>query len=137
MVIITIRNSVVLAILLLLSTSSGYAAEKIKIVERGRALATIVVDGKSSAKLKTAAEALSYYLQRSTGATFSISDKPAARTNTPIQIQLVVKSSGNASEITRSDQYTIDFPDKTTIIIEGESDWGTEFGVCDFLVSVN
>lgn len=120
-------------------SAAVYAATSpplITIVADGKPLATIIVANSASKQVKTAAAVLSQYIKSSTGLTVPIAEKPVTGTTVQIHVgrsDYVDKHKGSLQEMNNGDGFAIDFPDNRNIVIIGVTDWGTEFGVYDFL----
>lgn len=96
--------------------------------------ASVYCRAQASAQVKAAAKLLTHYCYRSTGVEVSLSDKVAEGL---VRIQVGASEEGVLQRDTFDaldvDGFVIDFPDTQTIRILGGSDWGTEFGVYEFL----
>ena len=110
-------------------------AGSISIVERGRALATIVYDPGESAHVREAAGTLADMIRQSTGASLPLAEDPGPATGVTVHL-------GNTSRVKQlsldleeldADGFVIGFPDQTTVVIMGATVFGTQFGVSEFL----
>lgn len=110
----------------------------VRVVEGGEAHAVIAIDDKAPDQTRKAAEKLSRYIQKATGANLSIrkgSEIPAERAG----VVMWVGPSPHAKKIEEAlnglnaDGFVIAFPDDQTIVLAGVTEWGTEFAVYEFL----
>lgn len=109
---------------------------KITIVEGGKSLATIILADNASQQVKSAATVLSQYIKESSGVNVPIAEKPTPSTKVQIHVgrsNYVDKHKSGLQGMNNGDGFTIDFPDNSNIVIVGVTDWGTEFGVYEFL----
>lgn len=129
--------------LVLLLSRPGMAADKgvkcLRIVEKGKSHASIVIPNTASEQLRNAARLLSKYIQQSTGARVPIGIHGASFEKSRVAIHVgmtpyVERLNLPVNEIDE-DGFFITFPDEQNIIICGPSDWGAEFGVYEFLES--
>ena len=114
----------------------GFAAEeaaKLCVFEHGSWRAVVCCEAQASPQVRAATELLARYCQQSTGVAVSVVDHP-------VEGQLCIqvgasKDFASPSELHSldGDSFVIDFPDAKTIRILGGTDWGTEFGVYEFL----
>ncbi|MBM4258954.1 MAG: DUF4838 domain-containing protein [Deltaproteobacteria bacterium] len=105
-----------------------------RLFEQGKWHAVICCAVQASAQVRTAATLLARYCQQCTGVPIAAVAKPSAE-QVCIQIGAGV-GEPPASEVLRgldADGFVIDFPDNRTVRILGVTDWGTEFGVYEFL----
>lgn len=125
--------------LFLLVSSAVYAAplySTITIVADSKSLATIIVADSASKQVKSAAAVLAQYIKESSGVAVPISEKLTPGTSVQIHVgrsNYVDKHIGGLQGMNNGDGFTIDFPDNRNIIVVGVTDWGTEFGVYEFL----
>lgn len=108
----------------------------ITIVEGGKSLATIILADNASQQVKSAATVLSQYIKESSGVNVPIAEKPASSTTVQIHVgrsNYVDKHKSGLQGMNNGDGFTIYFPDNRNIVIVGVTDWGTEFGVYEFL----
>ncbi len=121
------------------STSSiagnAVSADGITIVEHGKPLAVITISSGASKTVAGAAQLLSACIEKSTNAKLSMETALPADGRVVIhvgeddytrQLDLDLKSLG-------ADGFAITFPDNKNIVIAGAEDWGTEFGIYEFL----
>lgn len=105
-------------------------ASGVDIVRNGEPTAVVSVGADAGAQVREAAALCVAYVQESTGAELPIvSEAPAEGAvlfigPSPHEIDL-----GDLDD----DGYVIAFPDERSIVIKGPTDWGTEFGVYEFL----
>jgi hypothetical protein len=103
------------------------------IVKDHQPTATIVVDQNADAQIKSAAKTLQTYIQKSTGAILPVSNTPGKSNNINIGETDFTKqhhlNPGNLDQ----DGFILQGVDAKNFAIIGGSDWGTEFGVDDFL----
>ena len=127
--------------LLLLLCPPCMAADKgvkcLRIVEKGKCHASIVIPNTASEQLRNAARLLSEHIRQSTGARVPIGVHGASFQKSRIAIHLgmspyVERLNLPMNEIDE-DGFFITFSDEQNIIICGLTDWGTEFGVYEFL----
>ena len=114
----------------------GFAAEeaaKLCVFEHGSWRAVVYCEAQASPQVRAATELLARYCQQSTGVAVSVVEHP-------VEGQLCIqvgasKDFASPSELHSldGDSFVIDFPDAKTIRILGGTDWGTEFGVYEFL----
>ena len=106
----------------------------------GRAQAQIILPRDASEQLQEAARQLSRYLKRSTAAEFPVVAEPAAKRGDSIRIHVGPTARAAAARLgldaLDADGFVIAFPDPHTVLICGPTDWGTEFGVYEFLERV-
>jgi len=97
--------------------------------------ASIRIAPQAGRQTRDAASLLAQYLQRSTG-------RPIPTTGSLKDDKQIVIQVGASPDVPRTvaalasldpDGFLIDFPDQRTIVIAGPSEWGTEFGVYEFL----
>lgn len=124
-----------LALLALCACPSDALADEVCLVREGRPQATIVLPAKASDQLKAAATELVAYLKQSSGATLPVVEEPALKATEGQPLLL----------LGRTDLWPVTFPEGfdedgfmirvrgPRVSICGPSDWGTEFGVYDFL----
>ncbi len=102
----------------------------VDVVLDGKPAAVVCVDAKADAQVRKAAELCVAYIQESTGAALPVvSEAPAEGT------VLFIGPSKHTMDLEGLDDdgYVIAFPDARSIVIQGPTNWGTEFGVCEFL----
>lgn len=124
--------------LVLTASAAGQKANKeITVVDVNKAKAIILVDDNATGQLKTAAAELARYIRISTGKDIKTEKISKNRDDRGI-VRIIIKTStagksGNSRSFSMSDEFSITFPDERTIVINGATDWGTEFGVDEFL----
>lgn len=112
-------------------------ASSVLIVDRGRGVAYIAVADDVSGQVKAAANDLARYVKMSTGAELVVHMDSAVSPGQGMA-RIVVKTSPKRpaptpDRIEATDGFSINFPDAHTVNISGDTDWGTEFGVYEFL----
>lgn len=107
--------------------------EGFKLVSEQQPLAVIVVPENASERVKTAAGTLQAYLKKSTGATLAVTSDPgelaAIHVGRTLYVDRIAPDIAGLDE----DGYVFESPDPKNFIILGGGDWGTEFGVYEFL----
>lgn len=122
-----------MATLLALAGVSGMClAADFVVVEKGTARATVVLAPDASPALEEAAKTLVDCVHEATGATL-----PVARTLPPADNAVCIGKVPGVAEPNLNglddDGYLISFPQERVLSICGPTDWGTEFGVDEFL----
>lgn len=120
------------------AVAAGYQSDsKIVIVDQNGAKAVIVVADDAAQQVKAAAAELSKYIRLSTNVDVKLknfSELTTHQENVRIIIKTIeLRNDKTAHSFANSDEFSISVPDKKTIIISGSTDWGTEFGVYEFL----
>ena len=116
--------------LALFSVLTCFAAYPLDIVRDGAPVASIVIAENAGDQLKDAADLLLSCIEESTGAKLPIAHEAPATGpvvfigSSPFKVDL---------EGLDEDGYAIAFPDDRSVAILGPTDWGTEFGVYEFL----
>ena len=135
---INVWLEVVVMVNLLCIFSRGIYAEvteTITLVENGKPLVMVVVPADVNSSLESLAHTLSKYILLSTKAEIPVQKEPA-------DIGLIKIHLGNTSYVKNlnlgiekldADGFVISFPDDKNIVIIGGSEFGTEFGVYEFL----
>jgi hypothetical protein len=109
--------------------------EKIRIFEQGQWKAAIVISPGSSGKIRSAAELMARYFDSSTGAAIPVLEKSPGGETVAIHLgpsayaRQQIPSFGSMDR----DGFRLEFPDDKNILIIGPTDFGTEFGVLEFL----
>lgn len=103
------------------------SADALLLVQNGQPKATIVVAQDASAQVQQAAQNLQEYIQKSSGAKL-----PIAATATGNTITVGKSAQVDTSKID-DDGFILQGVGTQNYVIAGGSDWGTEFGVYDFL----
>ncbi|MBP1990082.1 DUF4838 domain-containing protein [Paenibacillus eucommiae] len=113
-------------------------AAKLVIVDKGHTSAAIIVTGDANQQTLEAANKLSEYVRKSTGAALPIQTKE--QTDAEVRIYVGTYSAGDKVRIegllqgmNDGDGYVIDIQDERNMTIVGPTSWGTEFGVSEFL----
>jgi hypothetical protein len=105
------------------------------LVKDGEYCADIVTGKNISNQVKMAAEVLAEYIKKSTGVLLPICK--SGSNNQLIHIHVGPSDYVNGLNLDLAsldaDGFVISFPDAINIVIVGPSDWGTEFGVYEFL----
>jgi Domain of unknown function (DUF4838) len=102
----------------------------VDVVRDGKPDATVCIDAEAGDQVRNAAGFCVAYIEESTGAKLPIAaEAPENGTvlfigPNPFDMDLAGLD---------DDGYVIAFPDARSIVIEGPTPWGTEFGVCEFL----
>jgi hypothetical protein len=102
----------------------------IDVVRDREPVAVICVDAEAGKQVRAAAELCVAYIQESTGVALSIvSEAPEEGT------ALFIGPNPRKVDLAELDDdgYVIAFPDARSMVIQGPTDWGTEFGVYAFL----
>lgn len=118
-----------LSVLLAIVSSAG----AIVLVRDGKPLATIVVAPDASAQIQQAAQTLQQYVQQCSGATLPIAFAPSDGATIYIGQSDATKSAGIDTKGFDQDGFLLQAIDEKSYCIIGGNDWGTEFGVYDFL----
>jgi len=110
---------------------------KIVIVDQSGAKAVIVVTDDATDQVKAAADELSKYIRLSTNADVKIKKYSEMKIDQG-DVRIIIKTGKLRNDelvnpFVNTDEYSISFPDKRTITINGATDWGTEFGIYEFL----
>ncbi len=122
-----------LAVLIAISLTGWLnTAHALDLVREGQAVAVIVVDASASGQVKAAAQLLAEYVERATGARLPVGNA------LPPEGAVLCVGRGTAWQTPEQtdldeDGFDIAFPDARTVVIAGPTDWGTEFGVYEFL----
>ncbi|MCI5124684.1 MAG: hypothetical protein D3925_09460, partial [Candidatus Electrothrix sp. AR5] len=109
----------------------------LQIVDAGKPHAVIVLAPNASAQVRNAAKTLQEYVQKASRAEILITDKPEEHEDGKIRIWLGASKYATAFKLVLQkmdgDGLLIAFPSPKDIVIVGPTDWGTEFGVYEFL----
>jgi hypothetical protein len=108
-------------------------AHALVVVQDHAPQATIVVDKNSSEQVRQAAKTLQEYVQQSTGATLPISTEAASGKTIHVGRSTVADKAGINATRLDEDGFILRGTNDNNFYIVGGSDWGTEFGVYDFL----
>lgn len=115
------------------------ATPSIRIVNTGKPLADIVLSEKASDQIRLSAELLRDYVEKASEATLSIITVAEAMVKTDKKVNIWIGPSKYVSNLKLDlegldgDGFVIAFPNRQNIVIIGTSDWGSEFGVYEFL----
>ncbi len=120
------------ATLALTATCALAQPAALEIVRDAQPQATIVIAPDASAQLSDAADMLASYIEQSTGAALPIAQEAPAD-GTAIYVGTAPAGVDLDLADLDDDGFVIAFPEPSAIVILGPSDWGTEFGVCEFL----
>ncbi|MCI5156843.1 MAG: hypothetical protein D3906_00055, partial [Candidatus Electrothrix sp. AUS1_2] len=126
-------------ILLLLAAIPALAASSkvLRIVDNGKPHAVIIIAPTASKQIRNAAKTLQEYIQKASQAKILITDNAEETENGQIRIWLGVSKYVSAVKPVLKkmdgDGLLISFPTSKDIVIIGPTDWGTEFGVYEFL----
>jgi hypothetical protein len=127
-----------LLLIMMPSCANGANCASIRIVENGNPKANIVIAPDASAQVRSAARTLQLYIRKSTKAKIAIVPSNSNPTDDG-QIRIWVGPS-TPSRILQpilqkmdGDGFIISFPSKKDIFVIGPTDWGTEFGIYEFL----
>lgn len=104
-------------------------------VQAGRAQtsSTIVIPGEASAQRRASAQALQRYIEESTGARIPITTRPGGGLALHVGRSAYVDSVGLRLNELGADGFVLKLVDQRNFVIAGPGEWGTEFGVYDFL----
>ncbi|NOY80116.1 MAG: DUF4838 domain-containing protein [Kiritimatiellaeota bacterium] len=110
------------------------AAPALEIVRDGTPRAVIVCADSASEQVRNAAELLRDCVQQASGARLELVDRPpAAGAAIYIGAMPAVERFGLRQNDLDDDGFEILFPTPESLVILGPTDWGTEFGVYEFL----
>jgi hypothetical protein len=113
-------------------------AGSISLVTDGQGKATIVIAADASASVKESANLLSGLILESSGAELPVGSSPAGEAvDATVVIHVGADDYAMAADLKidklDDDGFVIAFPDSRNIVIAGGADFGTKFGVCEFL----
>ncbi len=136
----TLTIKISLSIIVIIATLPSIAATKpyIRIVDNNKPMAVIVISDNASQQIQSSANLLSEYIKMSTKAELPILNYSRVQKETnKIKIWIgardyLDKYKFNFDKL-YGDGFVISFPDENNINIVGPTDWGTEFGVYEFL----
>ncbi|MFO8082182.1 MAG: DUF4838 domain-containing protein [Armatimonadota bacterium] len=121
------------ALALVAATSCAMAAP-LTIVEDGEARAAIVLQPDASEQLAEAVSEMQALIARASGAELPLVEQaPAGVVAIHVGRTPVVEALDPELGDLDGDGFVIEFPDAQSIVILGPTDWGTEFGVYEFL----
>lgn len=131
--------TIYLLLLIMMPTGSYYATSApIRIVKNGKPLAAIVIASEASEQVRSAANTLQLYVQKASQAKIPIIPSSeishhdsrihirVGPSNLSLKLQLILQEMDG-------DGFIISFPSPKDILIIGPTDWGTEFGIYEFL----
>ncbi len=119
---------------LALGATALLAPADVTVVREGRPAAAIVLQPDASEQLAEAVAEMQSLIERSTGARLEIAEAaPEGLTAVHVGRTTAVEALSIDLGDLDGDGFVIEFPDERTIVILGPTDWGTEFGVYDFL----
>ncbi len=124
------------ASLLLISVSGIALAASLTIVQDGRPRAAIVVAPEASQQVQEAAKLLSEYVKQSSGAELAVvtpDQAPAALVRLHVGPSQYVDGLGLKYQELDDDGFVLQGLDGQNFVIVGPTDYGTEFGVYEFL----
>jgi hypothetical protein len=119
----------------LLLFSPGFG-EDVIIVQNQKSDASISVPADASKQVLDAAKSLAEYIEKSSGAKLPVGRDMVSGKNVVIHVGIdrYVQNLKNLDfKNLDDDGFVTRFPDQKNIVIAGPTDWGTEFGVDDFL----
>ncbi len=121
-------------ILAALSAALCAASGAVTLVQDGEPAATVILPLDASQQVKDAAAVLVDCIREASGAELPVATMPP-RDAATLCIGAPAVTSSYAPDLTDLDKdgFEIRFPDERTVWILGGSDWGTEFGVYEFL----
>ncbi len=106
----------------------------VTIVENGQPCAAIVLQPEAPGPLSDAAREMHALIERVSGANLPLVDEaPAGTVAIHVGRTPAVAALGIDLGDLDADGFVIQSPDESTIVVLGPSDWGTEFGVYEFL----
>lgn len=115
-------------------TTSCSFANSVSIVEEKKARATIVIAKNSSIQIREAAQLLQHYIKASTNVELAITNSRLSNLSAiHVGVTPYVKSENITIGNLDQDGFLIRTIDSENVVIVGRTDWGTEFGVYDFL----
>ena len=120
------KPSVTAAMLLVVCSLAG----AVDIVRDGEATATVVLAEDASGQLGDAVDTLVACVEEASGAKLPVADE---RPETGVAVFVGRSPVALDLEGLDEDGYVIAFPDERSVVILGPTDWGTEFGVYEFL----
>ena len=119
-----------------IALSLGCEPKTVTLVQDGLPMARIVIAQKAPDEIKAAARALARYMEEASGARLEVLSDDAAQADEGLTIQVgrtrLSTDEPLFAKDLDEDGFVIQARPKT-VIITGPTDWGTEFGVYDFL----
>ena len=123
-----------LCALLLIMTGECAFAAPLTIVEDGRPRAAIVLQPDASEQLAEAVGEMQALILRASGAELPVAEEaPPGTVAIHVGRTPAVEAMGIDLGDLDGDGFVIEFPDERTVVILGPTEWGTEFGVYEFL----
>ncbi len=121
-------------VVLALSVSPGCftSAKDVPVIREGKAVGAIVIPPQANPQIKASAEFLQKYLTQATGATLPIENKFDGASIHLGETDLVKHSNLDVNNLGK-DGFILKRINDDCFAIVGGSDWGTEFGVYEFL----
>jgi hypothetical protein len=125
-------------VLMQLGNKAFCKSNNVSIVSEDKSGTIIIIPDIPTDQVQSAAITLSFYINKATNVQLPIiteTDASEQKSNVKIwvgQTNFVLKQN-NKINASSDDSFSILFPDDQDIIITGKSDWGTEFGVYEFL----
>ncbi|MCF6158690.1 MAG: DUF4838 domain-containing protein [wastewater metagenome] len=138
MLISPVKTFLFIMAIIVLCQSTGICSSHIRIVDNNEPMAVIVIADDASQQVQLSAKLLVEYVKKSTKTELQIlncsqlqekTNKVKIRIGTGDYLDKHKLNLDNLDE----DGFVISFPDENNIIIAGPTDWGTEFGVYEFL----
>lgn len=125
-------KTVYFALLAAALTASGLGQDALTVVANGEPRAVIVLEHDASEPLTNAVAAMRALIEQASGASLQLADAP------PVGMAAIHVGRSRAAEgidfsELDGDGFVIAVTDARTCIIAGPTDWGTEFGVYEFL----
>ena len=110
-------------------------ARGISIVVKGNPRAVISVPANAPEQLLDTANLFAEYIKKSTEAELPVGEENTGKNKVTIHIgeDNYVRNLGLDIKSLDGDGYVISVPDRNNIVIAGPTDWGTEFGIYEFL----
>lgn len=125
----------ILLSLIVALTLSCSRYDHVIIVKNNNSNAVIVIPGDASEHLRSSADILTDYIQKSTGA-----ELPVVTSSSEKDINSIYLFEGEDADTfdpdignMDGDGFIIAVPDRNTVVIAGPTSWGTEYGVYEFL----
>ncbi len=113
--------------------TTSILAEDVPIVQERKALGTIVIPEDASGQLRKSAEFLRDYVAKATGATLPIETAIGEGPSIHVGSTALAKVRQIPLDELGGDGFVLKRVDAKNFLIVGGSDWGTEYGVYDFL----
>jgi hypothetical protein len=127
------KISLAVAITMSLFSLASIRADDPALVQGGQAVGVIVVPSTASPQLRASAEFLQTYVAKSTGATLPIETEAGGKLSIHLGETDLVKSKNLEKKDLGKDGFVLKRLDEQSFAVVGGSDWGTEFGVYEFL----